>query len=232
MLENIDFQSEKIGQRLREVRKEKGETVEEFYGPLMKSFSNGSSIENFRRKLGPRLAKDIIEYHHINPVYLATGEGEKFLAVRTYRKGGIRAKSQVEITDVPFYNMTLAEFAQEDTIWKETPEYYINFRPFNDCSAYLPVYGDSMYPRYASGEIIAVREIVNPDVIQWGEAYLVITDERANNMATVKLLFQHLDSGKIILRASNPEYRGDTVIERNAIRKLYIIKGKITRNQL
>lgn len=232
MLENIDFQSENIGQRLREIRKEKGETVEQFYGPLMKSFSNGSSIENFRRKLGPRLAKDIIEYHHINPDYLATGKGEKFLAVRKYRKGGVLAKSEMEITDIPFYNVTLAEFAHEESIWKETPEYYINFRPFNDCRAYLPVYGDSMHPRYVSGEIIAIREISNPDVIQWGEAYLVITDERANNMATVKLLFQHTENDKIILRASNPEYSGDTVIAKDAIRKLYIIKGKITRHQL
>src|SRR3546814_3947882 len=64
--------------------------------------------------------------------------------------------------------------------------------------AYLPIYGDSMYPRFVNGEIIAVKEIANRDVILWGEAYLVVTDERANGMITVKLLHQHEDADKII----------------------------------
>ena len=32
-------------------------------------------------------------------------------------------------------------------------------------------------------------------------------------MKTIKLLFQHADEDKIILRAANPEFKGDTVKE-------------------
>jgi len=77
-----------------------------------------------------------------------------------------------------------------------------------------------------------VREVINKDIIQWGEAYLIITDEYANNITTVKLLFEHNSTSKIVLRASNPNYKGDTILDRNVIKRLFIVKGKITRNQL
>jgi transcriptional regulator with XRE-family HTH domain len=113
-----------------------------------------------------------------------------------------------------------------------TPEFYVDFQPFNDCTAYLPIYGDSMYPHFTSGEIVAVKKVSNHDIILWGEAYLIITDTNANNMKTVKLLYPHEDEDKIILRASNPEYKGDTIIPKSSILNLYIVKGKITRKQL
>jgi len=235
-LESIDLQSEKIGAHLKQIRNSIGMTVEEFYSPLMKAFNNGSSIENNKRKLGKRIAKDIIEYYNINPTYLSTGEGEKLLKVRPYHKQTFHPTPQSGVVgeSVPFYDVKLTElqYALPDIFSDSTPEYYVNYRPFNDCTAYLPMYGDSMYPRFANGEIIAVKEIANPDIILWGEAYLIVTDERANGMATVKLLYQHEDTTKIVLRASNPDYKGDTILDKSSIVKLYIIKGKITRSLL
>ena len=236
ILETIDFQSEKIGPRLKSIRNSLSMTVEEFYSPLMKSFNNGSSLENNKRKLGKRLAKDIIEYYNINPAYFSTGEGEKLLKVRPYHKETFKPSTMLGGAEesVPFYNVNLAELQEAipDIFSDSVPAYYVNYRPFNDCTAYLPVYGDSMYPRFANGEIIAIKEITNLNIILWGEAYLVVTDENANHMVTVKLLYEHEDNTKIILRASNPEYKGDTVIAKASIAKLYIIKGKITRSQL
>jgi transcriptional regulator with XRE-family HTH domain len=233
-LKDVDLQSEKIGSRLKEVRTSLGMTVEEFYSPLMKAFNNGSSIENNKRKLGKRLAKDIIEYYNINPAFLNTGEGEKLLMIRPYHKQTFHPVPKSEGAEsVPFYDVKLTDLQQvsSDIFSDSTPEYYVNYRPFNDCTAYLPMYGDSMYPRFANGEIIAVKEIANPDIILWGEAYLIVTDEHANGMVTVRLLYQHKDTTKIVLRASNPDYEGDTIINKASIAKLYIIKGKITRNQ-
>ncbi len=236
ILESIDLQSEKIGPRLKSIRNSLEMTVEEFYSPLMKSFNNGSSLENNKRKLGKRLAKDIIEYYNINPTYLGTGEGEKLLKIRPYHKETFKPHPSQNNTEesVPYYNVSLAELqkTQPDIFGDSAPEYYVNYRPFNDCTAYLPVYGDSMYPRFANGEIIAIKEITNLTIILWGEAYLVVTDERANSMITVKLLYEHSDVSKIILRSSNPAYNGDTIIDKTSIVKLYLIKGKITRSQL
>lgn len=116
--------------------------------------------------------------------------------------------------------------------YPETPAFYIDYEHFNDCDAYIQVVGDSMYPAYSSGEIIAVKRIFNFDVIQWGEVYFVVTNGNANDMKTVKQLHWNEDNEKITLRSSNPNYKGDTVVSKKDILYLYIVKGKIRRNQL
>src|SRR5690606_12340216 len=156
--ESIDLQSKKIGPRLKDVRQSLGMTVEEFYTPLMKAFNNGSSIENNKRNLGKRLAKDIIEYYNINPAFLRTGKGEKVLKVRPYHKATFQPRPVEDEERVPFFdvNLTQLQAGLPDIFSESTPEYYVDYQPFNDCTAYLPVYGDSMYPRFVNGEIIAV----------------------------------------------------------------------------
>lgn len=229
-MENTDLQANKIGSRLKEVRLSKEMTLEQFYSPVTEHVSNCSAIENNKRNIGKRLSKDIIAYHHINVEWLKTGTGEMF-EVRLLR----RELSGMNSADpgVPFFNVNLSELSFETIgLLNETPEYYVNYQPFNDCDAYLPIYGDSMYPKYSSGEVIAVREIKNFNVIQWGEAYLIVADERANNITTVKLLFEHQQDKKIVLRSCNPSYLGDTIIERDMIKRLFIVKGKVTRHQL
>lgn len=114
----------------------------------------------------------------------------------------------------------------------EIPTFYIDYEHFNDCTAYIPVVGDSMYPNYCSGEIIAVKRIYNPNIIQWGETYFVVTNENSNSLRTIKQIHYHEDESKLILRASNPNFKGDTVIDKVDIISLFIIKGKIKRNQL
>ena len=114
----------------------------------------------------------------------------------------------------------------------ENPTFYIDYEHFNDCNAYIPVVGDSMYPQYCAGEIVAVKQISNFDVIQWGEAYLIVTNSNANDLRTIKQIHYSDDESKIILRASNPNYKGDTKINKEDILSMFIIKGKIKRNQL
>ena len=159
----------------------------------------------------------------VNVSWLESGKGEYLLPVET---NIAEAKE-----GVPYFNISLSD-VENFIIHEEQAEYLVNFKPFNDCTAYLPVYGDSMYPKYASGEIIAIKEVTNYDVLQWGEAYFVITDEEANNIRSIKLLYEHQDKNKIILRSSNPNFKGDIVIARQNIRALYIVRGKITRNSI
>lgn len=226
---------EKIGPLLKEVRTSLNMTLEDFYSPITKHYSNCSSIENGKRKIGKRLSKDIIEYYNINPEFLTNGTEPKILQVRSYNRKRIPTRSSsLSPNRVPFYDINIIDLnpSLPNLFNENIPEYYVDYRPFNDCTAYLPIYGDSMYPDYVSGEIIAIKEIINLEIILWGEAHLVITNELANNINTVKLLFEHPDPDKLILRAANPNFKGDTIISKKAVVKIYIIKGKITRNQL
>lgn len=214
-----------VGSRLREVRRYLRLTLEQFYKPITPHTTNMSAIEKGSRVIGKGLLRDITDYYSLNTTWVSTGEGEMFL------EGADPLRpSKSEGGGVPYYNIDLSQIPAESlAVMEEKPEYYVDYKPFNDCAAYLPVYGDSMYPKYASGEIVAVKQIANFDVIQWGEAYLVVTDEASNNLRTIKLLFPHDDENKLVLRASNPNYRGDTVISKSSLLSLYIIKGKITR---
>ncbi|WP_316823205.1 S24 family peptidase [Pedobacter gandavensis] len=228
MRKNIYVESSQTGARLREVRLAKQMTLIQFYHPITQHIGNCSSIESGRRNIGKRLSKDIMEYHKINPRYLNTGMGEMFI------RSSVSDDHLPQIEEgVPYFNVNLTEITVGDlNVFQEPPEYYVNYRPFNDCDAYLPVYGDSMYPKFTNGEIIIVKEIKNRDIIQWGEAYLVITDDISNNITTVKLLFEHPDPERILLRSLNPEYTGDTVLEKKAIKRIFLVKGKVTRSHL
>ena len=134
---------------------------------------------------------------------------------------------------VPYYELDVTGSILETfSDSPEKPEFYVDFRPFNDCIAYFPIYGDSMYPMYQSGEIVAVKKIDNFDILLWGETHLIITNSEANNYRTIKQIFQHPEDDKIILRAYNTAFPGDTVVKKEYILGIYIIKGKISKNML
>jgi DNA-binding XRE family transcriptional regulator len=133
---------------------------------------------------------------------------------------------------VPFYDMDVTAGSVEAYPDTETPAYSINFAPVNDCTAALPVYGESMEPGIRSGDIVFVRELHNRTTLQWGEIYLVVTDDTCDNMRTIKRVYPHPDGQHYILRADNPTYRGDTVIPIASVLKIFIVKGHFARKQL
>jgi len=178
----------------------------------------------------PNLAKIAKGYPELNIDWLITGSGEMLkttstnVTVMESPKAGVPYYESIDVSGgiVPMFNDN-----------KEIPTFYINYPHFNDCTAYLPVVGDSMYPKYASGEIIAVKQIFNLDMIQWGEAYMIVGNSNTDDLRTIKLVHPHPDDpSKIVLRASNPNFKGDTPICINDIVNMYIVKGKITRSQL
>lgn len=178
---------------------------------------------------------------NISSEWLLTGKGEMLREEeKEYENPKLVTSTYEEIKQlpvfrgVPYYENVEATcgIVSQYNDYPENPAFFINYEHFNDCTAYIPVVGDSMYPQYCAGEIIAVKRIYNIEIIQWGEAYFVVTNENANDLKTVKLVFPHEDRDKIILRASNPNFKGDTVINKADIISMFIIKGKIKRNQL
>ena len=133
---------------------------------------------------------------------------------------------------VPFFDMDVTAGIVEAYPDTEAPAYTINFAPVNDCTAALPVYGESMEPGIRSGDIVFVRELHNRTTLQWGEIYLVVTDETCDNMRTIKRVYPHPDGQHYVLRADNPTYKGDTVIPIASVLKIFIVKGHFARKQL
>lgn len=181
------------------------------------------------RKEAPRMDDKLLKTlkkRNINPDWLRTGNGTMLL------DGSSAILSSNEKEGVPYYSMDVtASFVNSFDDILEKPEFYVNFRPLNDCNAYFPVYGESMFPKYCSGDIIAVKRF-NTEYMLWGEPYLIITSPEANSLRTIKYVHQHPDNDKIILRAENPKYSGDTVIEKKHILGIFIIKGKVQLGQM
>lgn len=186
----------------------------------------GSLSDIFREKKGMGISNAVKDKLNlilgVNIEWLETGVGEPIL------KTVIVSKPK---DGVPYFDISLSD-SDKLILEEDRAEYLVNYQPFNDCSAYLPVYGDSMYPKYAAGEIIAVKEITNYEILQWGEAYIIMTDAKTNNLKSIKLIYEHKNGNKLILRSYNPDYKGDIIIDRSSIIALYLIKGKITRNSI
>lgn len=161
--------------------------------------------------------------------------GVELISKYVSRKTKDIAIREDQLVGVPYYeNVDTACSIQGmyNDYEKHPPTFFINYPHFNDCTAYLPVVGDSMYPKYASGEIVAVKRIFNLDMIQWGEAYMVVGNQNTDDLRAIKLVHPHDDLSKLILRSSNPNFKGDTPINKADILEIYIVKGKITRSQL
>lgn len=165
------------------------------------------------------------KFPDLNIGWLLTGEGEML-------KSATAAPTTTE-NGVPFYDMDVtASITESFNDVREEVQYYINFPPLNDCDAAFPVYGDSMVPDFYPGEVILVREIRNVDSMLWGEPYLVITNADCDNLRTIKNVYLSEDRQKFILRATNPRYAGDTIVPRDSVLKIFLVKGKVNRRQL
>lgn len=170
----------------------------------------------------------------INVSWISTGIGEPIKNQPSKNQIVEEPSANYSQIGVPYYDDldVTASIITSFQDYKEVPTFLIDYKHFNDCDAYLPVVGDSMYPKYSAGEIVAVKQIRSIETILWGETYLVITNENANSLRTLKDVHFSQDQTKLILRACNPDYMGDTYINKVDIISMFIVKGRIRRNQL
>ena len=166
----------------------------------------------------------------INYDWLLTGEGDMLKTTENNLPEKYPINSEV---GVPFYDINVtASITESFNDIKEKPSYKINVPFLNDCTAAFPVYGDSMLPAYRPGDTVIVKEITNRDSLLWGEVYLVITNANCDNMRTIKRVYISEDRQNYILRATNPEFAGDTIVPCDDVIGLFLVKGKISRTQL
>ncbi len=109
---------------------------------------------------------------------------------------------------------------------------YVNISNFSGCYG-VTVYGDSMYDKYSSGDIVFVREIKDKREIEGGQSYVVITNEDRY----LKMIY--IEDGKLKLvsynNAINPDGRRkypDMLIEGEQIKFLYKVVGRLERTQI
>lgn len=109
---------------------------------------------------------------------------------------------------------------------------YVNIPDFAGCYG-ITVYGDSMYDKYASGEVIFVRKITDIKNIDNGQPYVVITNEDR----FLKMVYIEGDILKLVSYniSCNPDGRRkypDITITGDNILYFYKVVGKLGRTQM
>ncbi|MEG0466671.1 MAG: LexA family transcriptional regulator [Mucinivorans sp.] len=224
--------------RLFKVRKHLGLTQKQVADILGIGQNAYSMIESGKISLTDRNRTILAEKLYINPLFLLENRGEMLLSTQlnttvTSLQGAAGAQGASGEHDgrVPFYSKpatdltytTLDEMAHADS------DYLIDLPPFNDCSFYRPVFGESMSPRYNPGDIVACKRVQNKKMLLYGESYLCVISLDGDQYETIKILRKSPDLGSVILMPCNEAF-DSTQVPQEAIAELYIIKGKIERN--
>lgn len=109
-----------------------------------------------------------------------------------------------------------ADLDRNDIEWYYVPA-------FSDCTFLIRVKGDSMYPRYLSGDIVACREVHDTGTFfQWGKAYVLDTDQGV----VLKRIRRSERPDHILCVSDNPDYEPFDVPV-SSIYHLAIVRGLI-----
>lgn len=177
-------------------------------------------VNSISRWVGPEYEKAILEnFPNLNLVWAEKGIGSMFAVAAGEPAAGPRIRL---IPLLPFSAAAgyLAGGNDADSFGGES----ISFPDFSDREAdcAIRVDGDSMYPRYKSGDVLAIKILKNPTFFQWGRVYCISTSQGC----IVKKLFPDpSDENKIICHSENSEHYPDYTITKSDVLAVAIVVG-------
>lgn len=194
-----------------------------------KTFALEADIELslFLKKIGGKALWSVADVHKICDTYkvrkgwLVDGEGQKFrLPEKALENIPVRVSNNTRV-GVPYYNVEF-EMGYDSMVNDQTvnPEYRINFSPYNKADAWCNAIGNSMHPTISGGDIIAIKEVLDPkSCLISGEIYAIVT---TNDLRTIKRIKDNGDT--ITLIPDNKDYPEQT-ISKEYIYKVYKVLG-------
>ena len=98
---------------------------------------------------------------------------------------------------------------------------------FGDNVIFINVYGDSMYPKYKSGDMIGIKP-VEFQYIVFGHPYVVVFD---NGDTNIKYVQKGSDEHHVILASENPKYE-PREYPLSIIRCFFTVKGSFNKERM
>ena len=92
---------------------------------------------------------------------------------------------------------------------------------------FINVYGDSMYPKYKSGDMIGVKP-TDFQYVVFGHPYVVVFD---NGDVNIKYVCKGSDNDHVNLVSENPQYE-PREYPLSIIRSFYTVKGCVNRERM
>ena len=174
------------------------------------------------------VVKILTEYPELSPEWLMLGEGEMLRdpskqAANDPKKEIIPSHTPQEgIPLIPIEAWAGALNGEEYSIMAEDCDRYI-VPSFKDADFLITVRGDSMIPKYYSGDIIACRKVYLRDLwFQWGKVYIIDTDQGS----VLKRVKRGSTDETITLVSENPEYE-PFELRKDQIYNIAIVQGVI-----
>lgn len=147
------------------------------------------------------MAKFITAYPNISPEWLLTGSGKM---LKEKENTPIAVKSESPQEGIPLIPLdAMAGFCTSETqVMEYECERYV-IPAFREAEFLIPVKGSSMYPKYASGDIVACKKLPLKNLFfQWNKVYVLDTDQGA----LIKRVKKGKDDNHILLVSENEKY--------------------------
>lgn len=160
--------------------------------------------------------------------WLLTGEGEMWNTTGNTENGistitvdaiHPNTTAGAKIYDI---DVTAGDIARERMFANEHIIGSINIPTVHPDCCIVRVSGDSMSPVIGNGDLIAIREIRNKNLIFWGHIYVIVLDD----YRMVKYIRRHPDPSQVILRSENQQY-DDIEVAKSDIRDLFLVENII-----
>lgn len=196
-------------------------------GVLSRAISNNSDIQS-------KWLYAIVEnYPQYNTRWLLTGDGDMLLSDEGKEPTGrkIQLVNHPKTPDriiseqcIPVYTGEVhagifSIFSNAEILGDE----WIHIPNMPKCDGAIRVTGSSMKPLLHSGDLIGISR-VQPDIILWGQIYLVNFDVAGDEYIVVKRVCKSAEGKEYVsLVSENPEYE-PTDIPKRAIRAMAIVK--------
>ncbi len=191
--------------------------------------SNFSKHLNGKLPLSENLYNKIVVAVGVSKEWLVSGEGEMWTTPSTGNRlptitvpAGIITTSLAGGAKVYDLDVTAGGVTRERMFAEEQVVGSINMPAIHPDCCVVRVSGDSMSPVIGNGDLIAIREVRNPNLIFWGQIYVVLLDD----YRMVKYVRRHSDPAMVILRSENTRY-DDIEIPKSEIRDLFLVENII-----
>lgn len=218
----MELNQEELSKRIEEL-------VSQYQSSRAFAVEIGLDPGNFKKKRDgqqPWTVKDvnkISERLRVRKGWLLNGEGQMMKAPDEILDmvPAMPTRSYDPRVGVPFFNVEFElGFGLMENDQTDKPDYMINFEPYNRCDCWCRTHGNSMFPTIASGDVIALKEVYDPQsCLINDEIYAIVT---TNDLRTIKRIKDNGDT--VTLIPDNKDFSEQT-ISKNVIRRVFKVIG-------
>lgn len=208
-----------IIERIKQYIDHKGISVSAFERSIgMSNASFGKSLKNGGAIGSDKLENILNTYPDISPTWLLTGEGEMIVDLNGSDSSYTNFESGIPLIPVE----AMAGYLSGEVSVMASDCERLNI-PGLKADFVIPVNGDSMEPKYYSGDFVACQSVSLNDIFfQWGKVYVIDT----NQGVLLKKVKKGDKPDSILLISENPEYDPITM-PREDVYHIALVKGLV-----